>query len=170
MAPTGPAPISRRVAGRAVDMALWFVFIVVLSIATARTAPDGTQTNPSWAEPLAFVPVFVYEAAMLAVSGRTLGKKAAGTKVVTASGETPGIVRASARAAITWCFTLGLMLSVWDRIWIAGWVLFVITFAPGLVGPSHRTLADLVAGTTVERAEPAGAAGAAPGRPAPIGA
>ena len=47
--------------------------------------------------------------------------------------------------------------------------LFVITFAPGLVGPSHRTLADLMAGTRVERAEPVKAAGPMPGRPPPMG-
>jgi uncharacterized RDD family membrane protein YckC len=163
-------PLSRRVTGRAIDLALWFAFIVVLSAVTAQTEPDGTQTNPSWVEPLAFVPVFVYEALMLAARGRTLGKMAAGTKVVTGSGAVPRIGRASVRAAITWSFTLGLMLSIWDAIWIVGIALFVITFAPGLVGPSHRTLADLLAGTTVERAEPVEAAGPVPGRPAPMGA
>lgn len=161
--------MSRRVTGRAVDLALWFAFIVVLSAVTARTEPDGTQTNPTWVEPLAFVPVVLYEALMLAARGQTLGKIAAGTKVLTGSGALPGIGRASVRAAITWSFALGLMLTIWDALWIVGIALFVITFAPGVVGPSHRTLADLLAGTTVERAEPSKAAGPMPGRPAPLG-
>lgn len=160
----------RRVTGRAVDLALWFAIIFVLSAATARTEPDGAQTNPSWVEPLAFVPVFVYEALMLGVWGRTLGKMAAGTKVVTGQGEILGIARASVRAAITWSFTVGLMLSIWEPIWIVGIALFVITFAPAVVRPDRRTLADLAAGTTVERAEPVRSAGPAPGRPAPMGA
>jgi len=42
------------------------------------------------------------------------------------------------------------MLAVWGR-----------TLAPAVVRPDRRTLADLAAGTTVERAEPVRSAGTA---------
>jgi uncharacterized RDD family membrane protein YckC len=150
------APLWRRALGRLVDLGIWFGFIAVLSIATAQTTPAGTQSNPTWVEPFAFVPIFVYETWMLARrGGRTLGKMAAGTEVVSSHGGALQLGSCAIRSAVTWSFTVGLMLSFWSFLWIVGIALFVLNAAPALVDRRHRTLADLAARTLVERVEPA---------------
>jgi uncharacterized RDD family membrane protein YckC len=162
------APIWRRTIGRLVDLAIWGAFLVVISALTVQTASDGTQSNPTWVEPLAFVPIFVYEALMLAMRGQTLGKMAVHTRVVTSERKAVAAWPAIVRSAITWSFTVGLMLSVWEYIWIVGWGLLAMTFAPALIDPRRRTLADLAAGTQVGLVEPMPSA--APGVPKPFGA
>jgi uncharacterized RDD family membrane protein YckC len=149
--PDNDASLRQRVLGRSIDGALWGALVVLVSLFTAQETATGETTNPSWAELFAFFPPVLYETAMVAWRGQTLGKIAAKTRVVMLDGSKPGPLRSLLRAIVIWSFTVGLMTTRWEFMWLVGWVLLVVVFAPVFVTPTHRGTADLLAGTHVER-------------------
>ena len=86
-----------------------------------------------------------------ALTGRTLGKKAFGLRVVDhTTGELPGLRAAVLRWAVPALPALISWLSPTVGSYTA-WFSFVV-FLPILKGPQHRGIHDLVAGTIVTRA------------------
>lgn len=107
----------------------------------------------------------LYQFATHAWLGRTLGKATMDLRVRTVAGDDrgPGMARAFRRALITTAGGTGLYCLAWILLLeglfllaLATWMLAVAVFAatslPALFGGRRRTLADLLAGTTVVRA------------------
>ncbi|MCO5995470.1 RDD family protein [Actinoallomurus rhizosphaericola] len=106
----------------------------------------------------------LYQFALNAWLGRTLGKAAADLRVRTVAGDgsRPGMASAFRRALVTTAGGTGLYCLAWILLleglflfalaaWLLAVAVFVATGLPALFG-GRRTLADLLAGTTVVRA------------------
>ena len=144
------ADLWRRVTGRLADLALWAVLLLLLAAFTGSDAGDE-MIYPVWFYPAVALAPITYEAVTVRWRhGQTLGKTWAGTRAITLSGDTPGLMRATVRAALTWPFVviatddqLGAMLQ------IPAIVVFAAIFAVAVVNPRRRGLHDLAAGTIV---------------------
>ncbi len=136
------AGTASRILGGALDVLIQGVAIFVLAFATSFAA-SGLQGAGSWVAAVVlvlamFLVLIGYPVAMETLwNGRTLGKAAAGTRVVTVEGGPVRFRHAAIRAAVG-------LLELWS---LAG---MVATLATILTRRSQR-LGDMVAGTVVVR-------------------
>jgi uncharacterized RDD family membrane protein YckC len=114
---------------------------------------------------LLIVVQLLYQFATQAWLGRTLGKATMDLRVRAAigTGRGPGAARAFRRALLTTAGGTGLYCLAWILLleglflfavatWLLAVAVFTATSLPALFGGRRRTLADLLAGTTVVRA------------------
>jgi uncharacterized RDD family membrane protein YckC len=137
-----PRPVERpaigleRLYAAAVDLAVLatvWAAVVYFASRTARVAIPALQPTWPWlAGYLAFLGL-VYAGYFTGTTGQTLGKMAAGLRVVDAGGQPPGYIRAASRALIGSCGVL-----------VAGGGL-----VPMLFDPARRALHDRVFRTRV---------------------
>jgi uncharacterized RDD family membrane protein YckC len=121
-----------------------FLFLGIAYVLVRLTLPLGAQRALMSAVTAGYLILAV------TLTGRTLGKKVFGLRVVDhATGELPGL-----RAAVLrWLVPAGPALVGWVSPAVASytaWFSFVV-FLPILKGPQHRGIHDLVAGTIVTR-------------------
>ena len=138
------APIIRRVGGLALDQVL-IAFPVVLVVVALGFTPSDTVTSTSLLMfNIALTSVaFVYETLMIALTGRTVGKIALGTRVVRlVDGGRPGWYEAAMRALVP------LSLGAIPRV---GIVLSALVYSMAMWNPLRQGLHDKAAGTLVVR-------------------
>ncbi|QXJ26073.1 RDD family protein [Actinomadura graeca] len=106
----------------------------------------------------------LYQFAAQALAGRTLGKAALDLRVCAAHGGKPPKRRALRRALASTAGGTGLYCAAWILLlegmfflalltWLAALAAFAANSLPALFGARRRTLADMVAGTSVVRAD-----------------
>lgn len=121
-----------------------FVFLGLAYLLVRITLPLGAQRG------LMTVATALYLILTTVLTGRTIGKRVFGIKVVDfATGELCGL----RSAILRWLVPAGPALIGWISPAVASytaWFSFVV-FLPVLRGPQHRGLHDLVAGTIVTR-------------------
>jgi uncharacterized RDD family membrane protein YckC len=139
------APLPPRIAAFLLDfVGLFFVFVLMTVVMTALGLTElpadpslaNRQPHPGEVQIAFFAAQTLYYLTWNLL-GWSPGKRACGLRLVTASGERPGVARALARAVLAVLFSQILLL---------GYLL-------ALLDPQRRTLHDRVAGTWVVRAE-----------------
>jgi uncharacterized RDD family membrane protein YckC len=136
---------AQRLVARIVD-----TLVVGIPVVTIVSPFFGQQTVRVVAAPIAFaVTFFFYEAIQLALWGRTVGKRFAGIKVVSAIDEgPPNVLQALVRAAV-YAFPPGLrpvpILNV-----MAG-IFWLVDIGLLLERPHRQALHDRLAGTLVQQ-------------------
>jgi uncharacterized RDD family membrane protein YckC len=141
------APIRRRIGGLALDEIIIVVPVAVVAVALGFT-PTGTP-SARWVLGLIVAVTavaFVYETAMIAVWGRTVGKFATGTRVVRrADGGRPDWWAAVMRSLVP--LTLGAIPQF-------GLFLGAMVYAQAFWNPLRQGLHDKAAGTLVVLSAP----------------
>lgn len=136
-----PASLAARLIGRLADLLISVAFGIVIAL-PARGSIDAGGFS-IWAF-LAGAAMFVWETSWVAVSGASVGKHLAGTRVTTTTGVTDrvGWGRAAVRATprLLWGFPIGTVIAV--PVGLASLILMAVR-------SDRRTLADLLAGTHV---------------------
>jgi uncharacterized RDD family membrane protein YckC len=145
-----PSMLLRRIAARLLDLAVVIALALVLGrVLTPLFRPrDWADTSEVRFVLLLFgIPLVavVYEAALVAWRGQTLGKMATGVLVQRLDGARPGMARSTLRA-LPWLLTLVpvVLLPLLPTVYL--WALFT---------RDGRGLHDLLAGTHVVRTAPA---------------
>lgn len=134
------ATIGSRIVARLIDWILLGAFWVVLGGSMSQTVDDAVVI-PAWAVLTWMAVVLVYETAMVAWRGQTLGKMATGIKIVNAAdGAKPNLWAAFARVA-----PVGLTM-VLGRIFP---IVMVFVYFSAAFMPSNRGILDKAASTAV---------------------
>jgi uncharacterized RDD family membrane protein YckC len=139
-----PAEPAQRLVARLVDM-----LIVGVPVATAAAEGFPRQTAQTVVAPIAFALVFlVYEAGLLALWGRTLGKRLTGIRVVSADGRPLRASQVLVRSAIFALPPAARPVPVLNVLAVVFWLAEV-----GLLfeGAHRQALHDRLAGTLVVR-------------------
>ncbi|MET3638118.1 RDD family protein [Curtobacterium oceanosedimentum] len=134
-----PAGIALRLAAALLDGVCLVALLGMLLLGLARVWPDGT--DPAWVMPVVivsavFVLVLVPAGVETVTRGKSVGRYAAGTRVVRVDGGAIGFRHAFTRALVG-------LLELWSTL---GSVAFVVA----LFGSRPRRLGDLLAGTFVQ--------------------
>jgi uncharacterized RDD family membrane protein YckC len=133
-----PASINERVAAASLDGALLSVLAgVVLYFASRAAQAPVSSLSPSWPWLTGYLSFLglVYAACFTGITGQTPGKMWTGLRVVSRSGDAPGIAIALLRAATA----------------SAGILLACIGLVPMFLDPARRGLHDRIFGTRVIR-------------------
>jgi uncharacterized RDD family membrane protein YckC len=134
------APMSRRAVGALIDQVVVLIPITVVAVALGATH-HLSKTTLVIANVALLAVAFVYETLMIATCGRTVGKFAMGTRVVSAvDGDRPGWSSAAQRSIVP--LLCGTVPSV-------GLLLGVVVYGLALVHPRRQGLHDRAAGTLV---------------------
>ena len=134
-----PAGIALRLAAALLDGVCLVALLGMLLLGLARVWPDGT--DPAWVMPVVIVSavtvlVLVPAGVETVTRGKSVGRYAAGTRVVRVDGGAIGFRHAFTRALVG-------LLELWSTL---GSVAFVVA----LFGSRPRRLGDLLAGTFVQ--------------------
>ena len=138
------APIIRRIGGLVIDQVLVALPIACVVVAVGFRPNDTVTSKSLLVFNIALTSVaFVYETLMIALTGRTVGKIALGTRVVRlVDGGRPGWSEAAMRALVP------LSLGAIPRI---GVFLGVFVYSLAMWNPLRQGLHDKAAGTLVVR-------------------
>jgi uncharacterized RDD family membrane protein YckC len=139
------APMSRRMVGALIDQVV--VLVPITAVALALGAAHHLSRGSLLVANVALLAVaFVYETAMIGSLGRTVGKIAMGTRVVSVvDGERPRWSAAAQRSLLP--LLCGTVPSV-------GLLLGVVVYGLAIVHPRRQGLHDRAAGTLVVLSEP----------------
>ena len=140
------APLGRRAIGLLLDQIL-VLLPVALAVALAGVRP-GAEISEDMVLVLGLALVavaFVYETVLVALTGRTVGKMATGTRVVRSDdGEAVGWFGAAQRSVVPLAFS---------SVPTVGFLLGGLVYALAVVDPRRQGLHDKAAGTLVVRAD-----------------
>lgn len=170
--------LARRLAARVIDTAvvalptlIWLLFVVWVGLSETgqRDVPAGFRGAVVLLATATYVPTMVYEVALTARRGRTLGKDASGIMVVRRDdGQLPSawealvrwmVLAASGIVGLTAAIASPMVqpdLTRWDAAWLsAGWLVpLLLVFASSLLHRDRRGWHDKAAGTIVVKAPP----------------
>ena len=136
------APLARRVVGLVVDQLITVLPVVAVALAFGFRPDQSISDSTLFRLSVATAAVaFVYYSVMIGLLGRTVGKFAAGTKVVRAvDGGRVGWSAAVMRALVPLAF--GVVPQI-------GFVLSVLVYGLAFLSPLRQGLHDRAAGTLV---------------------
>ena len=136
------APLSRRALGAILDQLLVLVPVGVGVVAAGYRPGDELSTSSLlWLNVVTVAVAFVYETLMIGLIGRTVGKIATGTRVVSAvTGGRLGWYGALQRA---------LVPSIAAAVPELGFLLGAIVYGMAAFGPMRQGLHDRAAGSVV---------------------
>jgi uncharacterized RDD family membrane protein YckC len=136
------ASIGRRALGTILDQLLVLVPVAIgVVISGFRPGDDLTDDTLLWLNAISVGLAFVYELLMIGFLGRTVGKFATGTRVVSqVDGSRIGWFGAAQRAVVP---AVAAAIPAW------GFLLGSIVYGLALLGPLRQGLHDRAAGTLV---------------------
>ncbi|RMI45375.1 RDD family protein [Actinomadura harenae] len=141
VAASGEAEPGQRLLARIVD-----TLAVGLPVVLVLRAVLPHDTADHWSPTAVASALLVYEAVQLALWGRTLGKRVAGVRVVTADGSRPDPARAALRAAV---YAVPIALRPVPVLGLLAGIFWVVNVGTAFRGPERRAVHDRMAGTGV---------------------
>ena len=141
------ASINQRVGARVLD---WLILMAIsLGIGLASVSGDADVDPPTWAILAAIVVVLVYETAMVAWRGQTLGKIVLGIEIVVlADGSRPSVMSAALRVV-----PIVVLLAVLAQF---AYIAMVFVYFTAAFMQHQRGVLDRLAGTVVIQARRGG--------------
>jgi len=134
------ASIGQRIGARAVDWLILMAVALIIGLVSVGGEPDTDP--PVWATLTTILIVLVYESALVAWRGQTVGKMLLGIEIVSlAHGKPPQVLAAVARAVPI----VALLVVLQQFAYIA---MVFVYFTAGFMKHSRGVL-DLLAGTVV---------------------
>lgn len=159
------ATITQRAVAKIVDGVISSVLVQIILTIAGVSVPEFTlkeymndptailaALRPSLTASLGFS--FLYNAALVALFGATLGKMLLHVRVSNPEGGNASALQAIIRAAVPAILVVPMLINPLSGITLLAQLIFLVGYAIALFDPQRRTLFDHLAGTRVIKAAP----------------